>query len=105
MIAQTPTPPYYAVIFVSTLQEGKDGYPEMSRKMVELSKTMPGFLGIESVRTDMGITVCYWKDQASIKHWYDNAVHKEAQRLGRSEWFKSLRIRVAKVEKDYGFEN
>jgi heme-degrading monooxygenase HmoA len=104
MIAQTPEPPYYAVIFITTLQEGSEEYYLMAKQMIELSKTMPGFLGIESVRTDMGITVCYWKDKESISNWYNNSLHKKAQKMGRNEWFKSLRIRIALVERDYGFE-
>lgn len=100
----TDKKPYYAVIFVTTLSEDADGYTEMSKKMVELSKTMPGFIDIESARTDIGITVCYWEDEASIKNWYENAFHKEAQKLGREKWFKSLKIRIAKVEREYGFD-
>lgn len=38
MIAKTPTPPYYAVIFTSTRKEGDNGYSEMTVKMVELAK-------------------------------------------------------------------
>ena len=34
--------------------------------MVELAKQQPGFLGIESVKEKLGISVSYWKDLASI---------------------------------------
>jgi hypothetical protein len=63
-----PAAPYYAVIFSSTLRENPAGYVETAERMVELAKTMPGFLGIESARgaDGFGITVSYWKDEAAI---------------------------------------
>ncbi len=43
MIAKTPSPPYYAVIFTSLRTEVDQGYGTMSDKMDELAKTQPGF--------------------------------------------------------------
>lgn len=57
MIANTPKPPYYAVIFTSVLGEFKEGYSEMAELMVKLAQEQEGFLGIESAREDIGITV------------------------------------------------
>ena len=37
MIAQTPTSPYFAVIFTSIRTEGDHGYAEMADHMVELA--------------------------------------------------------------------
>ena len=61
-------PPYYAVIFTSTRTAVDDGYAEMATKMVELAQQQEGFLGIESARNDIGITVSYWRDLESIKN-------------------------------------
>ncbi len=38
MIAETPKPPYYAVIFTSTRTEGDNGYSETADRMVKLAK-------------------------------------------------------------------
>lgn len=103
MISNTPQPPYYAVIFSSIRSENDNGYTKMSDKMINLAKQQSGFLGIESVRNDLGITISYWKDLNSIQMWKENAEHKTAQKLGRSSWYKSFKVRIAKVEKDYGF--
>ena len=67
MIANTPKPPYYAVIFSSIRTEGENGYSEMGDKMVELAEQQDGFLGVESARNELGITVSYWKDLESIR--------------------------------------
>lgn len=84
-IAQTPKPPYYAVIFTSQRTDGDNGYGEMATKMVDLASEQPGFLGIESAREEVGITVSYWSDLESIKAWKANAEHQEAQSKGRKE--------------------
>lgn len=105
MLAKTPNPPYYAVIFSSTRTEGDQGYAEMAEKMVELATQQDGFLGIESARNEVGITVSYWRDLASIKKWKQHSEHLLAQEKGQKEWYKTYKIRIAKVEREYGFES
>ena len=101
-IANTPKPPYYAVIFTSERSAGDNGYGEMAARMVSLAAQQPGFLGIESAREEIGITVSYWADLESIKAWKDNVEHLEAQSKGRSSWYTHFRVRISKVERDYG---
>jgi len=101
-IAKTPEPPYYAVIFSSHRADNEDGYGAMADRMVELASTQPGFLGMETVREDLGITVSYWDSLESIANWKKNAEHREAQRLGRRKWYSSFRVRIARVEREYG---
>jgi heme-degrading monooxygenase HmoA len=102
LIATTPIPPYYAVIFTSLRTEGDHGYGDMATKMVQLASEQPGFIGIESAREDVGITVSYWRDLESIKRWKANTEHLFAQKLGREQWYRSFKTRIAKVERDYG---
>ncbi len=104
MIAKTPSPPYYAVIFSSIRTSGDNGYSEMGDDMLQLAAEQDGFLGVESVREALGITVSYWRDLESIKQWKENAVHKLAQEKGKAIWYKSFKARISKVERDYGFE-
>ena len=102
LLANTPNPPYYAVIFTSTRTEGDHGYGEMANRMVELAEQQPGYLGVESAREDVGITVSYWADLESIKSWKANSEHLEAQKAGRKSWYESFKVRISKVERDYG---
>ena len=104
LIAGTPPPPYYAVIFTSTRTEGEQGYVKTADRMVELALQHPGFLGIESAREEVGITVSYWADLASIKEWKNNIEHLAAQKMGRDLWYKQFKLRIAKVERDYGVD-
>lgn len=105
MIANTPAPPYFAVIFTSVRTENDNGYDAMANRMVELGTAMPGFLGIESARNDIGITVSYWDSLENIRHWKQQAEHIIAQQKGRSDWYKAYKTRICKVERDYGFES
>lgn len=102
--ANTPEPPYYAVIFTSTLSDDDQGYAAMAERMVELAAEQPGFLGLESARDGLGITVSYWRDLAAIAAWKANAEHREAQQLGRARWYGGFRLRIARVERDYGLD-
>lgn len=96
---------YYAVIFTSTRTDHDEkGYADMAVKMAELAKTQFGFLGIESARNDIGITVSYWKDMKSINRWKSNIDHKLAQELGKQKWYKSYKVRIAKIEYEYDFD-
>ncbi|MEJ2285024.1 MAG: antibiotic biosynthesis monooxygenase [Desulfobacterales bacterium] len=103
-IADTPEPPYYAVVFTSVRTATNEGYAETALKMMSLASGQPGFLGVESVRDQdgLGITVSYWKDKKSIHAWKNHAAHQQAQQFGKDKWYRSYRIRVAKVGKDYG---
>jgi heme-degrading monooxygenase HmoA len=103
--ANTPEPPYYAVIFVSKRTKGDNGYGKMSEKMVELASNQKGFLGVESARDDgIGITVSYWESLESIQSWKEHATHKIAQERGKKDWYESYALRVCKVERDNFFQ-
>lgn len=97
-------PPYYAVIFTSVRTDLDEGYGDMAEKMESLAKQQPGFLGVESARNDIGITVSYWKDLESIKNWKAQLDHLEAQQKGRSQWYENYTVRIALVERAYSFK-
>lgn len=100
-IAKTPTPPYYAVIFTSKQSNDTQGYAEMAKRMETLAQQQPGYLGIESARDSVGITVSYWKDLDSIKQWKSNVEHLQAQTEGKLRWYTQYTVRIARVERDY----
>lgn len=102
MIANTPSPPYYAVIFTSLRTEVEDGYEDTAVRMVELAAVQPGFLGVESARDGLGITVSYWESLEAIRAWKNNAEHKLAQKMGLDKWYSNYKTRVCRVERDYG---
>ncbi|MFO2462715.1 antibiotic biosynthesis monooxygenase [Pseudomonas sp. 15FMM2] len=105
MIAHTPAPPYYAVIFSSLRTEADPGYTAAAERMLELAREQPGFLGVESARgaDGLGITVSYWASEAAILAWKEHAEHREIRAQGRSTWYAAFHTRVCKVERAYSF--
>lgn len=101
MIAQTPEPPYYAVIFTSIRSDVEQDYSATAMRMVALAEKMPGYLGHESARNELGITISYWKDLASIRSWKQDAEHQIAQERGKKEWYLAYKTRICLVERDY----
>ncbi|MEO6346937.1 MAG: antibiotic biosynthesis monooxygenase [Aquaticitalea sp.] len=96
--------PYYSVIFTSIRTEGDNGYAEMSQLMDDMAKQQEGYLGIESARNDIGITVSYWKNLEAIKNWKQQTDHLVAQKKGRTDWYASYKVRICKVEREYSFQ-
>ena len=91
-----PTP-YYAVIFTSILNENSKGYNEMAESMLELVHQQPGFLGVDSARDKIGITVSYWSSLEAIDNWRTNLDHQNAKNIGKSKWYDSYNLKICKV--------
>lgn len=102
-IATTPEPPYIAVIFTNVQTDDLGGYDEMAARMEALAEGQPGYLGFESARSGLGIAVSYWATDDDARAWKRVLEHSEAQRLGRERWYASYRVRIARVEREYGF--
>lgn len=95
--------PYYAVIFTSTHSENTVGYNDMAIQMEAIAKTQDGFLGIESARNSVGITVSYWESIEAIKRWKQQTDHLVAQKKGRQNWYNWYKVRICRVEREYEF--
>lgn len=104
MIASTPEPPYYVVIFTSVRTEVDAGYAKAAQHMLELAAQQPGFLGVESARSDgLGIPLSYWQSEEAIRTWREHAEHSAVREQGRADWYAAFTTRVAKVERAYTF--
>jgi len=99
------TKSYYAVIFTSKQQDDDSGYQKMAEQMEALAKKQPGYIGIESAKEAIGITVSYWESLDAIKNWKENSAHLFAQEKGKSDWYSWYKVRICKVEREYEFGN
>lgn len=95
--------PYYAVIFTSVSSRVDEGYDQTANDMARLAAEMPGFLGLDSARNEVGITVSYWETLDDIARWRHQADHAIARRQGREKWYESFSVSVCKVERSYSF--
>jgi heme-degrading monooxygenase HmoA len=66
----------------------------------------PGFIGVESARDadGLGITVSYWQTLADIAAWRAEIEHREARNQGRERWYSHYELRVARIERAYGWD-
>ena len=103
-ISKTPKPPYYAVIFTTVKSENQAGYAKMNARMFELAQQQKGYLGIESAKGEIGISVTYWETLEDIARWKSHAEHQIAQRNGYETWYQAFATRVCKVERDNFYE-
>ena len=101
-VAKTPAPPYYAVIFTSIRTDGDNNYGDAAKRMIELASKQPGFLGFETARQEIGISVSYWASLEAIKAWKENAEHRATQKKAK-DWYSSFCVRACRVEREYGF--
>ena len=104
MIVDNLQPPYFAVIFTAIVEENLEGYLESAVRMEALAKLQKGYLGIESVRSEVGITDSYWRNLEDIVAWKNNVEHTQVRNWGREIWYKKYQLRICKVEREYGFE-
>ena len=93
------------MIFTSVRDEQPDdGFTEADERMFALARERPGFLGYETASgDDLAITISYWESEAAIASWKAVADHRAAQEQGRARWFERYEVRVARVERAYGF--
>jgi len=103
IIADLKTP-YYAVIFTTLLTKNLADYEKTAIRMEKLAELQEGFLGIESARNEVGITVSYWNSLEAITKWKHNIEHTEVRKRGREQWYEHYQLRICKVERDYGFK-
>ena len=99
-MTESVTLPYYAVIFTSELAEEHTGYEAMAEEVLTLAEQQPGFLGFESARNELGISISYWDSLEAISAWREHSFHQLAQEKGKRDWYKNYRIRIARVERD-----
>ena len=64
-----------------------------------------GFIGLERFEsiTTKGkfLSLQFWRDEESVRKWRNLQKHREAQKKGRATIFKSYRLRIASVLRDY----
>jgi heme-degrading monooxygenase HmoA len=93
--------PHVACIFRSTRNNHATlEYAEWSERMDHLVRTTPGYIGHVSFRdesTGRGVTISYFGNMASLVKWREQPVHREAQALGRAQFYDDYEIEVAEI--------
>src|SRR5207237_9292989 len=95
-----------AVIFEFTPAEGRFAdYKALAEGLAEDVRNSEGFISIERFEsiTNKGkfVSLSFWRDEEAVRRWRNLQKHREAQKKGRGGIFKSYRLRVAHVLRDY----
>lgn len=92
----------YAVIFRAEINKLDSRYSEMASQMRELAINKYGCTEFISVAEGtQEIAISYWQDQEQIKQWKKDSKHLVAQELGRSIWYKSYKVQVLEILREY----
>lgn len=94
------------VLFRSRLVDDPAGYGEMAQEMVNLARTMPGFVDVKAFTAEDGerLTVVWWEDEETLRGWRENVRHRVAQRVGREKWYQYYKLEVAELVRHKEFE-
>lgn len=105
-VARTPEPPYYSVTTTTELRPefDKDEHQRRGMELFLKAREIEGFIGLEAFYDgNASIAVSYWRDLDSIRKWSRHDAHVDVKKLAKSSWFGATITRIAKVERDYGF--
>jgi len=98
-----------AVIFEFTPAEGRFAdYKALAEGLNDQVRGFDGFISIERFQSisDGGkfVSLSFWRDEEAVRAWRNVMQHREAQKQGRAGIFKSYRLRIASVVRDYGMD-
>lgn len=70
-LADNLEPPYYAAIIENAPTANEGETISAADKLVTLAVRRPGFLGLETARSQDGkpLTVAYWRDMSDVEGW------------------------------------
>ena len=92
----------YAVIFKAEINQLDKSYSETALRMRELAINKYGcteFVAVTEGNNEIAIS--YWENQEQITKWKQDAEHLVAQELGRSTWYKSYKVEIVEVIREY----
>ena len=95
-----------AVIFEFTPADGRFAdYMELVGTLKADLDKADGFISLERFEsiTTKGkfLSLQFWRDEECVRKWRNLQKHREAQKQGRGGIFKSYRLRIAEVLRDY----
>ena len=96
-----------AAIIEYELRPGvEDAFRAALEEMLSKVREVDGFLGEEPCRSvateSKRVTISYWRDEAALRAWQTHPAHVRVKALGRDKLLAWYRIRICRVERDYG---
>ncbi len=92
----------FAVIFEAEIAEMDAEYTAMAQRMRQLAMNKYGcqrFVACAEAGRELAIS--YWQNEAQISAWKQDPEHLRAQVAGKNRWYKSYRVQVVEVVREY----
>lgn len=99
-----------AVIFEVWPQDARrKDYFDLAAELRPLLSEIDGFISVERFESlsEPGkiLSLSFWRDEEAVARWRSLEAHRAAQAQGRTGIFRSYRLRVAGVLRDYGMDS
>src|SRR5229473_1962817 len=99
----------HAVIFeVEPESDRRQDYLDIAARLRPELERIDGFISVERFQSlttpDKILSLSFWRDEAAVVRWRRQEEHRGAQRAGRAGIFRTYRLRVAAVVRDYGMD-
>lgn len=92
----------YVVIFKAKAKQLDAEYLETAQRLRQLALDQFNCIAFEAVTEGHSeIALSYWHSEADIRAWKQHADHLAAQQAGRSRWYVSYSVEIAKIERSY----
>jgi heme-degrading monooxygenase HmoA len=100
----------YAVIFeVEPAAGRRQDYLDIAAALRSELEKIDGFISVERFQSLVNdgkiLSLSFWRDEAAVKRWREQAQHRRAQAKGRAEVFRDYRLSVAEVVRQYGLND
>jgi heme-degrading monooxygenase HmoA len=94
------------VIFRSRLRD--DAGPEyglLAQRMLELARTMPGFISFRHYEAEDGerVSIIEWENEETLAAWRNHPEHRHAQKRGREQFYAEFHMQVLTPVRAYEF--
>ncbi len=93
-------------VFRSRLRpESAEQYHDTAQRILDLARTMPGFVDFKSFAADDGerVSIITFESRETQQAWRDHPGHRVAQQMGRDRFYASYHISVAEVIAEHHF--
>ncbi|MFM9271429.1 antibiotic biosynthesis monooxygenase family protein [Halomonas elongata] len=99
-----------AVIFEAQPRpDQRQRYLDIAAELKPLLEGVDGFISIERFQSladaDRLLSLSFWRDEQAVIEWRRLEAHRAAQQAGRRSVFADYRLRIARVERDYGMDD
>ncbi|CAC9587591.1 hypothetical protein [uncultured Gammaproteobacteria bacterium] len=94
-----------AVIFTAEVGELPQAYYKFANEVRALADKYGCIDFISVSKKGKEISISYWDSQEKIQRWKQDPTHLKAQELGQQQWYKSYKVQVVDILREYSHDS